>query len=48
MKLPNSCNSCRQFQHGESWTYNGAVEKWNRENPIKAVERDKKLTKLGV
>ena len=43
-----SCYSCKQFQHGESWTYNGAVRKWNDENPIIAVVRDKKLTKLGI
>ena len=29
------CGDCSQFQHGEDWKIEQAVEKWNEENPIK-------------
>lgn len=31
-----SCSDCNQFQHGKYWDADGAVEKWNKENPSKA------------
>ncbi len=27
------CSDCNQFQHGKDWDSNGAVKKWNEENP---------------
>ena len=28
------CFDCGQFQHSAGWTFGGAVDKWNEENPI--------------
>tara|TARA_R110000796_G_scaffold146955_1_gene263681 strand:- start:1594 stop:1773 length:180 start_codon:yes stop_codon:yes gene_type:complete len=30
------CLDCNQSQHSEAtnWSYNGAINKWNKENPI--------------
>jgi hypothetical protein len=30
------CHDCHQMQYGQDWTFNGAVKKWNAENPIKS------------
>ena len=29
------CFDCGQFQHTADWSIDGAVSKWNRENPLK-------------
>ena len=36
------CSDCKQKQHSETsnWTYQGAVNKWNKENPIKIMKND--------
>jgi len=28
------CHDCGQSQHDNNWTFKGAIEKWNKENPI--------------
>ncbi len=28
------CYDCKQFQHGKNWTMKGAVDEWNKNNPI--------------
>jgi hypothetical protein len=33
------CYDCGQFQHGDNWTMNGAVKKWNKENPLKTKNK---------
>lgn len=33
------CHDCGQFQHDKNWTMNGAVKKWNEQNPI--IKSDK-------
>ena len=34
------CFSCGQFQHGENWDRNGAINKWNEENPKNETRKD--------
>ena len=29
-----NCYDCKQMQRDDNWSYNGAVNIWNRENPI--------------
>lgn len=28
------CHDCKQFQHSSDWSKTGAVNTWNKENPI--------------
>ena len=36
------CSDCKQKQHSEdsNWSYWAAVNKWNKENPIKIMKND--------
>ena len=29
-----SCYDCKQFQHGKYWDEKGAVDEWNKQNPL--------------
>lgn len=35
------CFDCNQFQHGPGWDYEGAVNKWNHENPVIIKENER-------
>lgn len=37
------CHDCNQFQHGENWTKEGAVNAWNNSNPIKLEKMSKEI-----
>lgn len=30
-----NCYHCGQFQNDKNWTFSGAVQTWNKENPLK-------------
>lgn len=35
-----TCHTCKQFQHGDNWSYWGAVNAWNKANPIEKPKEE--------
>lgn len=40
------CYDCGQFQHDKNWTAGGAVEVWNKNNPLISKIRDEKINQI--